>query len=166
MHIASRRPTESCWRRLLRSNAFASVPANKQMPLTIPKNGESVIANSVNILPCDLGGDMASVSLDAPVGPRHQEYSWYRHGHACCTGGRPIGSDRGHGACRRCVSSTAPGATELAHARICDRCSLWPGTSIPNLKVAVMSNPRCTGREPRNSASRQCYPRSRAGRRR
>jgi hypothetical protein len=31
MHIASRRPTESCWRRLLTSNALASVPANKQM---------------------------------------------------------------------------------------------------------------------------------------
>jgi hypothetical protein len=104
------------------------------------RNGQSVVANCVNILPWDLGGRVASVSLDAPVAARHQKHSRYRHDHACCARGCPIGSDRGHGTCRRCISSTAPGATELAHTRMYDRCRLWPGTSFPHLTVAVTPN--------------------------
>jgi hypothetical protein len=115
-------------------------PCGSELLASNRRNGQSAVANCVNMLPCDLGGDMASVSLDAPVAARHQEDSGYRHDHACRTRGCPIGSDRGHGACRRCVGSPMPRATELAHAGMCDRCSVWPGAAISHLKVAVTPN--------------------------
>src|SRR4051794_29952078 len=48
------------------------------------ENGQSVVANCVDILPCDLGGGLASVSLDALFAARYQDDSRYRYVHADC----------------------------------------------------------------------------------
>src|SRR3954453_16468032 len=102
------------------------------------EHSQSAVANCVDILPCDLGGSLAHVSLDPLFAARYQDDSRYRYVHADCPRSGLIGSDRGLGACRCCASSTATGATELAHTRMCDRCSLRPGSSLSRLKVVVI----------------------------